>query len=57
MAVPSQSQDRSSTATEIPTEDVGRVAHYTTRPGRVVFTELGNTDGWIATNLTVELHD
>ncbi len=57
MAVPSRSQDRSSTATEIPTEDVGRVAHYTTRPGRVVFTELGNTDGWIATNLTVELHD
>ena len=57
MAVPSRSQDGSSTASEMVTGDVRRVAHYTTRPGRVVFTELGNTDGWIATNLTVELHD
>lgn len=26
-----------------------------TRPGRVVFTEEGNSDGWIATDLTVEV--
>lgn len=24
------------------------------RPGKQVFVEAGNTDGWIATNLTVE---
>lgn len=26
-----------------------------TSPGRVVFTEEGNTDAWIATDLTVEV--
>jgi hypothetical protein len=26
-------------------------------PGRLVFTENGNPDGWIATDLTVELSD
>ncbi|MFP8956081.1 hypothetical protein ACLI4Y_05080 [Natrialbaceae archaeon A-CW3] len=25
------------------------------RPGKAVFTERNNTDGWIATDLTVEL--
>lgn len=30
------------------------VSAHETRPGRIVFTEDGNSDGWIATDLTVE---
>lgn len=33
---------------------VGLRAHAT-RPERTVFTEPGNTDGWISTDLTVEV--
>jgi hypothetical protein len=37
-------------------EEFGRcVFAHCTSPGRTVFTEEGNTDGWIATTLTVEL--
>lgn len=32
-----------------------RVAACRTSPGRTVFMERGNTDGWIATDHTVEL--
>ena len=32
-----------------------QVAANHTSPDRVVFTETGNTDGWIATDLAVEL--
>ncbi|MFP8952310.1 hypothetical protein ACLI4Z_04945 [Natrialbaceae archaeon A-arb3/5] len=31
------------------------VCSHETRPGKIVFTERDNTDGWIATDLTVEL--
>ena len=31
------------------------VTCHTTRPGRAVFTERNNTDGWIATDLIVAL--
>jgi len=31
------------------------VTAHETSPDRVVFTESGNRDGWIATDLTVEL--
>jgi hypothetical protein len=31
------------------------VSVHTTRPGRRVFVEAGNTDGWIATDLAVDL--
>jgi hypothetical protein len=31
------------------------VASHESAPDRIVFTEEGNTDGWIATDLTVEL--
>lgn len=31
------------------------VMSHETRPGKVVFTERNNCDGWIATNLTVDL--
>ena len=30
------------------------VTAYETKPGRVVFTEIGNVDGWIATDLIVD---
>lgn len=33
------------------------VAVYETRPGKAVFTEEDNTDGWIATDTTVELRE
>ncbi|QSG03066.1 hypothetical protein [Natranaeroarchaeum sulfidigenes] len=35
--------------------EVPTVAVCETTPGRVVFTEDGNSDGWIATDLTVSL--
>ncbi|USZ73306.1 MULTISPECIES: hypothetical protein [Natronosalvus] len=31
------------------------VTCHETRPGKAVFTEWNNTDGWIATDLTVDL--
>lgn len=31
------------------------VTSHETRPGKIVFTEQDNTDGWIATDLTVDL--
>jgi hypothetical protein len=37
-----------------PAPDVPVTAHRTV-PGRTVFTENGNTDAWIATDLTVGL--
>lgn len=61
MAVPAHEQD----ADADPTSD-GRaepdssapeaaVSMHSTRPERTVFVEEDNTDGWIATDLTVEL--
>lgn len=35
--------------------DEPAVSAHRTRPGRTVFTEQGNSDGWIASDLTVEL--
>lgn len=35
--------------------DESTVRSHETCPGRTVFTESGNRDGWIATDLTVEL--
>jgi hypothetical protein len=35
--------------------DAPRVTVHTTSPDRVVFTEQGNNDGWIATDLAVDL--
>ena len=32
-----------------------RIRYCESRPGRTVFTEEGNTEGWIATDLAVEL--
>lgn len=36
-------------------EAVESVTAHRSSPGRMVFTEQNNTDGWIATDLTVEL--
>jgi hypothetical protein len=33
-----------------------RVSALRTSPDRTVFTEDGNSDGWIATDLTVDAH-
>jgi hypothetical protein len=37
-----------------PESEEATVRAHQSRPGRVVFTEEGNTDAWIATGLTVE---
>ena len=37
-------------------EDAPDVLVCETCPGRSVFVETGNTHGWIATDLTLELH-
>lgn len=47
---PDEQDDAATTADEAP-----NVAACETCPGRVVFTEDGNTDGWISTDLTVAL--
>lgn len=39
---------------EEPSSDAPAVTVHTTCPDRVVFTEQGNNDGWIATDLTVD---
>ena len=57
MAVPSHRLDADADTTEdqdVPSLCDG-VSIHTTRPGRRVFVEDGNTDGWIATDLTVDL--
>ena len=36
-----------------PPEPDASVSMHETSPGQVVFTEVGNADGWIATDLTV----
>lgn len=43
---------------ELPTEcrdALRRVAIYSTKPGRKVFVERDNTEGWISTDDTVEV--
>ncbi len=38
-----------------PTDEARLVSVHHSSPDRVVFTESDNTDGWIATDTTVEL--
>lgn len=49
-----------SVTTETGEDDASRVpvitAHETT-PERLVFTESGNTDGWMATDITVAIRE
>ncbi len=53
MDAPAQRQD--SEPTTIEEEPAAIVSCHETRPGKIVFTERDNTDGWIATDLAVEL--
>lgn len=46
---PQHERDRNSTETE------AVVSCHETKPGRRVFTERGNADGWISSDLVVEL--
>lgn len=41
-------------ATE-PEPTARRISAYSSRPDRTVFTESGNPDGWIATDLAVDI--
>ena len=38
-----------------PETPVGKITSHETRPGRLVFTERDNVDGWIATDAAVDL--
>ncbi|QLK25200.1 hypothetical protein HYG81_14020 [Natrinema zhouii] len=53
MDVPAQREDRE--LDEELEEPPAVVCSHETRPGKIVFTERNNNDGWIATDLTVEL--
>lgn len=53
MPVSSQSE-RDTTLDQPPTPQTD-INAYESRPGRLVFLEDGNTDGWIATDLVVDL--
>ncbi len=57
MAVPTRPQDRELTpADEVDDLDRVAVSMHCTNPDRAVFIEEGNSDGWIATDLTVDLN-
>lgn len=49
------SDARDAVAEEIPVVPDVCISAHRTCPGRYVFTENGNVDGWIATDLTVSL--
>ena len=53
MDVPAK-RPNATTDSESP-EPTELVTLHETRPGRVVFTECGNVDGWIATDGAVDL--
>ncbi|WP_168192955.1 MULTISPECIES: hypothetical protein [Halostella] len=55
MAVQGSSEQEEHVAESVPAESTV-VAAYETRPGRTVFTDPENSDAWIATDLTVDLH-
>ena len=57
MAVPTRPQDREGVpADEANDPDRTHVSMHCTNPNRAVFIEQGNSDGWIATDLTVDLN-
>lgn len=56
MDVPSGREEQDEIETDGDTTATERVVScHETRPGRRVFTERGNTDGWIATDVVVDL--
>lgn len=54
MDVPARREDAEATDDE-PDQSAAIVTSHETRPGKIVFTERDNTDGWIATDLAVDL--
>jgi len=52
--MPSQTDDAAATSQD-DEEDRPTVTAHESNPERTVFTEKGNKDGWIATDLTIEL--
>ncbi len=56
MDVPARREDidADDTPAEVEVPTVAVTSHET-RPGKVVFTEQNNSDGWIATDLIVDL--
>lgn len=55
MAVPPEMNHDEIAAENDAETDAPTLSLYQTRPGRNVLTEEDNTDGWIATDLTVEV--
>lgn len=55
MAVHSEANHDETAAENDAETDTPTLSLYETRPGRNVLTEEDNTEGWIATNLTVEV--
>ncbi|WP_255166972.1 hypothetical protein [Natrononativus amylolyticus] len=53
MDVPARNEDERTVADREPADWL--VTSHETRPGKVVFTERNNTDGWIATDIAVDL--
>lgn len=53
MDVPARRQDGDST--EELEEPDSIVTSHETRPGKLVFTERGNSDGWIASDVAVDV--
>ncbi|WP_201293992.1 hypothetical protein [Natronorubrum halalkaliphilum] len=55
MDVPARRQDSELDDDDALEEPAAVVTSHETRPGKVVFTEQNNSDGWIATDLAVDL--
>lgn len=55
MDVPAPREDTDADDTPTVEEPAVVVTSHETRPGKIVFTEQNNSDGWIATDLVVDL--
>ena len=55
--MPARSRSEAEESPGTSSADGTTVSVLETSPGRSVFVEEDNTDGWIATDLTVELRD
>jgi len=55
MDVPARREDTDAADTPEFEEPAVAVTSHETRPGKVVFTEQNNSDGWIATDLIVDV--
>lgn len=53
--MPVSSQSERETISNQPPPPQTNIAAYESRPGRFVFLEDGNTDGWIATEFVMDL--